>query len=212
VTLVSTQMADAVPGSWLARVCAACATTSTSDVVGTVRAPAAAGIKSGNASPAPGMPEWLAERPAAAYRFVMMVAQQPILLGVIWYVLIAFSPLPLLWLAWRVPRVLDAIRDRRAARLRANRAQGYPLERLAADLRRLRSELINDPQDNYVRRTALLMAYDSVLRDTCARLEIPTELATAAPGPDLELERLRAESAIQEAGVSLRVPRRRAQP
>ena len=142
----------------------------------------------------------------------MVVAQQPILLGVIWYVLIAFSPLLLLWLALRVPRVLEAIKDRRAERLRASRPQGYPLERLAADLRRLRTELINDPPNNYVRRTALLMAYDSVLRDTCARLEIPTELATAAPGPDLELERLRAESAIQEAGVSLHVPRRRAQP
>ena len=56
------------------------------------------------------------------------------------------------------------------------------------------------------------MAYDSVLRDTCARLQIPTELGTVAAGQDQELERLRAESAIQEAGVSLHGPRRRAQP
>jgi len=139
----------------------------------------------------------------------MVVAQQPILLNVIWYLLVAFSPLILLWLALLMPRAYDAIKDRHATRQRARRPQGYPLERLAADLRRLRTELVNDPPNNYVRHTALLMAYDSVLRDTCARLEIPTELATAAPGPDLELERLRAESAIQEAGVRLHVPRRR---
>jgi len=142
----------------------------------------------------------------------MVVAQQPVLLGVFWYVLIAFSPLALLWLAVRVPRVLDELRDRRAVRLRATRAHGYPLERLAADLRRLRGELINDPPTNNVRRTALLMAYDSVLKDICARLEISTELETAPDGPERELERLRAESAIQEAGVPLQVPRRRTQP
>jgi len=154
----------------------------------------------------------MAKRPAQAYRRGMVVAQQPVLVGVFWYVLIAFSPLVLLWLVLRVLPLLDAIRDRRAARRRSTGPQGYPVERLAADLRRLRAELINDPHDNYVRRTALFMAYDSVLRDMCARLEIPTELATAAPGPELELERLRAEAAIQEAGISLHGPRRRAQP
>jgi hypothetical protein len=143
----------------------------------------------------------------------MVVAQQTIMLGVVWYVLIAFSPLALLWLAMRVPRVLDEIRDRRAARSRAGMAQGPPLERLAADLRRLRDELVNDPPTNNVRRTALLMAYDSVLRDTCARLQIPNELESAPAGPEREFERLRAEAAIQDAGIPLTFPRRRrAQP
>jgi hypothetical protein len=142
----------------------------------------------------------------------MVVAQQPVLINVVWYVLIASAPLILLWLAVRAPALVDELKDRRATRLRATRPHGPPLERLAADLRRLRAELVNDPHDNYLRRRALLMAYDSVLRDICARLEIPNGLLPENTGPDLEFERLRAESAIQEAGVSLHVPRRRTQP
>ncbi|MGH3992563.1 MAG: hypothetical protein ACRDSN_08870, partial [Pseudonocardiaceae bacterium] len=118
----------------------------------------------------------------------------------------------LLWVALWVPRAVDTLRDRRAGKARATRPKGYPLERLAADLRRLRAELINDPHDNYLRSTALLMAYDSELCDTCARLDIPTELANTPDGPDREFERLRAEAAIQEAGVSLHAPRWRTQP
>lgn len=143
----------------------------------------------------------------------MVVAQQPVLLGVFWYLLVACSPLALLWLAVRIPRVIGPLNERRAARRLATRPQGYPLERLAADLRRLRAELINDPPTNNVRRTALLRAYDSVLRDTCARLQIPHALDdTPEASPEREFERLRAESAIQEAGVPLHVPRRRTQP
>jgi hypothetical protein len=143
----------------------------------------------------------------------MVVAVQPILINVVWYVLIAFSPLVLLLVGMQIPRVLDAVNDRRAQRRRASTPQGQPLEHLVADLRRLRTELINDPPTNNMRRTALLMAYDLVLQDVCARLEIPTELATEAPYSEREFERLRAESAIQEAGVSLHGPRRRrAQP
>lgn len=141
----------------------------------------------------------------------MVAAQQPIMLGVAWYVLIAFSPLLLLLVAVRVPRMIDSVRERRAARLHAALAQGPSLQRLVADLRRLRTELINDPPTNNVRRVALLMAYDSVLCDLCARLEISTAL-DGVVGPEQEFERLRAEAGIQEAGIPLVVPRRRAQP
>jgi len=153
----------------------------------------------------------LANPAAAAYRRRMVVALQPILLGVISYVLIAFSPLVLIWLGLRLAKIIDAVRDRRAAHQRAASPPGQPLERLAADLRRLRAELTSGAPTNNLRHTALHMAYDSVLLDTCASLRIPTELATAA-GPDRDLERLRAEAAIQDAGVQLHTPHRRAQP
>jgi hypothetical protein len=142
----------------------------------------------------------------------MVVAQQPILLGVVWYVLIAFSPLVLLVIGLQIPKVVDAIKDRRAAKRRAREPWGQPLERLVADLRRLRAEIIGDPPTNNVRRTALLIAYDGVLQDVCAVLEIPTAIGTAESDAEREMERLLAEAAIQEAGISLHVPRRRTQP
>lgn len=143
----------------------------------------------------------------------MAVALHPIVISMVWYVLIVFSPLVLLLLGMRIPRVFDGVKDRRAVRRRATGPQGQPLERLVEDLRRLRAELINDPPTNNMRRTALLMAYDRVLLDVCARLEILTGLDTEASYQEREFERLRTESAIQEAGVSLHGPRRRrAQP
>ena len=142
----------------------------------------------------------------------MVVAQQPFLLGVVWYLLIAFSPLVLLVVGLQIPKVVDAIKDRRAVRRRANAPWGQPLERLVSDLRRLRAELIGDPPTNNVRRTALLIAYDGVLQDLCTALQIPSGLGAATSDPERDLERLLAESAIQEAGISLHVPRRRTQP
>lgn len=133
----------------------------------------------------------------------MLVAQQPVALGVFWYTLIAIAPVVLLWLALRLPRMVSAVRDRRAVRRREQTPQGLPIERLAVDLWRLRSELVTQPPANYVRRTALLSAYDTVLTATCARLEIRTELGTVSSWQDLELERLRAEAAIEQAGLPL---------
>lgn len=137
----------------------------------------------------------------------MVVAQQPVALGVMWYLLIVCTPLVLFWLAWRVPRAVFALRDRRAERRHIAMPQGAPLERLAWDLRRLRSELITQPPANSVRRTALLAAYDSVLSATCARLEIHTELGVVRGCHDRDLERLRAEAAIEQAGVPLELSR-----
>jgi hypothetical protein len=133
----------------------------------------------------------------------MLVAQQPVALGVLWYTLIAIAPVVLLWLGLRIPRMVAAVRRRRAARSREQVPQGLPIERLALDLWRLRSELLTQPPANYVRRTALLSAYDSVLAATCARLEIRTELGSVSSWQDLELERLRAEAAIEQAGLPL---------
>jgi hypothetical protein len=133
----------------------------------------------------------------------MVVALQPVVLGVIWYGLIVLTPVVLFWLALHVPDVIDEIRDRLATRRRAGQPQGPPIERLASDLRRLRTELVTQPPTTNVRRIALLSAYDSVLTATCARLDIDTELAVATNDRDRELERLRAEALIEQAGVPL---------
>ncbi|HEY0637039.1 MAG TPA: hypothetical protein VGD67_05275 [Pseudonocardiaceae bacterium] len=135
----------------------------------------------------------------------MDLARQPVALGVLWYALIVLTPVALFWVAFRVPAILGRLRDRRAARRRAGAPQGEPLERLAADLRRLRAELVERPPETNVRRTALLLAYDSVLTAVCARLDIPTELDVAEPC-EREFERLRAEAAVELAGVPLVSP------
>ena len=134
--------------------------------------------------------------------------------GVVWYVLIIAVPLALLWLAMRTPRTIGGMRDGWQARRRARevRPQGPPIEKLAADLRRLRAERLYNPPTNNVRRKGLLMAYDSVLKQLCERLQIETALDSADSEFDLEVERLRTESAVQEAGVSLEVPRRYGRP
>lgn len=133
----------------------------------------------------------------------MLVAQQPVALGVVWYTLIAVAPVALLLLALRMPRLVAAVRGRRSAKRAEPVSVGPPIELLAVDLWRLRSELVTQPPTNYVRRTALLSAYDSVLAATCARLEIRTELGSVSSWQDLELERLRAEAAIEQAGLPL---------
>jgi hypothetical protein len=143
----------------------------------------------------------------------MEVGTQSLLTGLAVYGLIIICSVLLVWLAVRAPQMMgwvaDAVRERWDARRarQAPQAQGPPVEALAADLRRLRAELLYHPPTNAVRRNGLLMAYDSVLRDLCARLEIETELEQCTAEFDREVERLRAESAVQEAGVSLQVRR-----
>ena len=97
----------------------------------------------------------------------------------------------------------------------APRPSGPPLESLVADLRRLHREVCGPPPSTRVRRTALLAAYDDVLLSVCRVIEIPdpplldavTEGGTAgALDPDRGLARLRAEAAVQEAGIALDPP------
>jgi hypothetical protein len=133
----------------------------------------------------------------------MVVAMQPLVTGVLWLALIVLAPSALFWVALRVPAWIEALRDRRAERLRITRPSGPPLEKLVADLRRLRAELVEHKPSNNVRLTALVQAYDDVLESLGARLELEIRLRELPIGRDRDLERLRAESAIQEAGVPI---------
>ena len=76
-----------------------------------------------------------------------------------------------------------------------------PVERVAADLRRLASELAVVPSGTPVaRRRGLLAAYDDVLVEAAEILEVPHELATAPPAAR-EAERLRWLAALEAAGL-----------
>ena len=79
-----------------------------------------------------------------------------------------------------------------------------PLERLAADLRRLRP-LARSPRPGIpmARHRGTVAAYDSVLLDTARALSVPTGLADLPEhGMDREAERLRLEDALGDAGIS----------
>jgi hypothetical protein len=80
---------------------------------------------------------------------------------------------------------------------------GPPLERLAADLRRLRAEVrFPRPGIAMARQRGIVAAYDGVLVNTAAVLEVPTTLGELRDGIDHEAERLRLEHALERAGLS----------
>jgi hypothetical protein len=83
---------------------------------------------------------------------------------------------------------------------------GPPLERLAADLRRLRRDRI-DPHRSRVQREGARLAYEDVLRDTARALgidhQLPGNRAGRSGGLAHELELLRVEQAILDAGLVL---------
>ena len=84
---------------------------------------------------------------------------------------------------------------------------GPPLEKLAADLRRLRAE-VRFPRAGVAmaRQRGIVAAYDGVLISTAAVLEVPTTLGELSEdGIDHEAERLRLEHALEQAGLSWQV-------
>ena len=84
--------------------------------------------------------------------------------------------------------------------------EGPPLEKLAADLRRLRPEVRSPrPGIAMARQRGIVAAYDGVLVQAARALGVPTTLAELPEGFDHEAERLRLEHALERAGLSWRV-------
>jgi hypothetical protein len=87
-------------------------------------------------------------------------------------------------------------------------APGPPLEKLAADLRRLRPEVLSPrPGIAMARQRGIVAAYDGVLVATAQALGVPTTLVDLPEGLDHEVERLRLEHALGQAGISWQVHR-----
>jgi hypothetical protein len=81
---------------------------------------------------------------------------------------------------------------------------GLPIERIAADLRRIRPQARQlESGMPMARRTAIVAAYDEALLDACRALEVPTELDRLTDGLERESERLRTEAELERAGVDL---------
>ncbi len=80
-----------------------------------------------------------------------------------------------------------------------------PVEAVAADLRRLARQLETVPAGSpQVRRRGIQAAYDDVLCEAAAQFAVPTTLAGLPPGFPREVERLRVETALGDAGLVVR--------
>ena len=80
-----------------------------------------------------------------------------------------------------------------------------PIEQVAASLRRVGRELANlPPGTTNVRRRALLLAYDDLLQSACRALAIRHDLGEKLCWWDREVERLRVEVCLAEAGLQIR--------
>lgn len=90
-------------------------------------------------------------------------------------------------------------RDLRSMR----RQQGASLERLTADLRRLRALVSSDEHQSAAHQLGHRLAYDRVLTDICAMLDISHDLHPELSGLDRDIERIRIEADLERAGVVL---------
>jgi hypothetical protein len=77
-----------------------------------------------------------------------------------------------------------------------------PLQVVAADLRRLSRQLSLVPAGaSFVRWQALWSAYDDILAEAAAQLEVPHELPATPTGMARDIERLRLLAALEGAGL-----------
>jgi hypothetical protein len=82
---------------------------------------------------------------------------------------------------------------------------GMPLERIAADLRRLRAEASHHPPGMPMAKyRGAVAAYDDALVDACRALQLTNELPSLPDGVERESERLRVEYELERAGINLR--------
>jgi hypothetical protein len=82
--------------------------------------------------------------------------------------------------------------------------QGPPIERIGCDVRRLRGELLAPaPELPQARRIGLQLAYDDVLADACAALDVATTLGVLPLGVERDAERLYVEHELAAAGLRL---------
>lgn len=78
-----------------------------------------------------------------------------------------------------------------------------PIERIAADLRRVRRTLAGfEPGTSAVKKIAARQAYDALLVQACEALEVEHRLSVLSQGMDRDLERLRLEECLRERGLS----------
>jgi hypothetical protein len=121
---------------------------------------------------------------------------------IIYGVVCAVAP-TVFWLASKLPRLVDSVGDLYRRR-RLPPPDGPPIERLAADLRRVHRALERLP-DNApaVRRRATNQAYDALLAQACHAVGEQHWLETVPDGIEREIERLRIEESLRRCGLAV---------
>jgi hypothetical protein len=120
--------------------------------------------------------------------------------NVVLLVVAVLAPTVGFWLLLRLPRVVDGL-GAAVRRRRAPQPTAPPIERLTADLDRLRRTLAEFPPGTpNVRRRATSEAYDALLAQTCRAVDVPHQLDRLPHGMAREMERLRVEEALRRAG------------
>jgi len=108
----------------------------------------------------------------------------------------------------------DAYRERarrvgRALHLVAPAApipSGPPIEEIAADARRIRSQIRHAPPGLPVaKRRGWVEAYDDVLVAACHTLELEQRLGTLPEGSEHDMERERVERMLERHGLPVRI-------
>jgi hypothetical protein len=101
---------------------------------------------------------------------------------------------------WFAGAAHPPVRRRRAAEPVA--ASRRPLQVVAADLRRLSRQLARVPAGApMARRRGLQAAYDDVLIEAAQLLEVPHTLPGTPAGMPRDVERLRLQAALADAGL-----------
>ncbi len=116
------------------------------------------------------------------------------------------APAAVLGAVFALPRWVALAGEARRRRLR-NRGvlvapAGRPLERIAADLRRLSPQRV-DSRRSRVQREAARLAYEDVLREAARALGIDHDLVGAPTRLAREFEAIRVEQALHDAGMML---------
>ena len=143
-----------------------------------------------------------------------MMDTYQVVLGALAVLIMVMVPIGcvLLWdlLAGRWDESLKRFRERQITSaehrrtLRAlRRIHGAPLERLAADLRRLREVVRGDAHRSAAQQIGNRLAYDQVLMQACSMLEVEHELSEQTSGLERDIERLRVEAELERAGMTV---------
>ena len=133
-----------------------------------------------------------------------------VVVGLLEVVAISLIPVVVVWTLVHVHDIYDwsVKAGRRVHLLRTPEAPpaGPPLEKLAADLRRLHPEARTpQPGVRMARHRGIVAAYDGTLVATARALDVRTTLHELPDGIDREAERMRLEHALTRAGLSWQV-------